>query len=1228
MAWKADAKGVLHWEDDPLVYTAQDRWEDPDNSDEGGGNNGGDEHDGGDHGGDSGGNDNGNSGDGGGDHGNNGNDDSGSNSDSNNGSDNSDSGGSNSGSSDSSGVDQQSEQARDTWAQQQASDDQQLQDNWNQNNNNFNQSFQQSTNNFDQQASQSSAPDTSSPTFNQDHLDLFNYYKSQGPDITGNENASLIQPQSEQARDQTSYTAPAYTPPAPVIQNSGSLISSPGQPQDYVPAPPAPNTPPDVSTPDGQYIAAQQNTNASAPEPDAMQDVTSPQTVTPPDVTGQSSQATAQDAAQHTLAAGGTPAQAASAAVMAASMVALDNQTLGQQSSWTRSVFRSTYGDNADSEWVKQHNAELQRNRALYGSDEPRTGTRPVDGAPAGTPNAPNRFIGATPPPGPGETAQYGVAPTARAPQPAPVAASASAPAATAPPPAPPSRAATAYQQEPQAPVQPGMNPEQRVPPGSAAVPRPEPTSFQQAPQIPVQPGMNPEQRVPPGSAAGPSSGISAGATPDISSTGADTIPTDTRSGPLDVSSTGADLIPSAPSAPPGTLVDPGSPHLQFLPDGSIRDAQDGRILGSFDPQNPPANLVPVTSMKASGFVRESAVGRTGDEGIIPTDSSALPADAVPGYQSGSRTGDALPGDVTPNPDRVATALDTTRPIDTLAELANSTADPTQQRNDAINITNGIGAMLRGDQSGAWAEPYLNDVARLAWAREERGNGRADADPRMAPDDYIEHWKDAFFGSDHSVPMVKELDQQMIDYAVDKTPPNKPFDWKVAFGPTGENGLISKQSTGVDCGPNAFATILRSRGYNADPAQTFSFAKQTGYHNGEEFTGPANMANMLQKEAGLDATDAPIKWSTVDSELDAGRPVVLSSPGHYWVVSARRDGANGEEYYAGQTANVVSNPSWSTQGQFRYGGAVTDMITAKGDVDPNARAVRAMNLPAPATSTGGSRQDLSPSQYRTPAQAATQRLSASMQPSNEDTGGGSVASNGDGQTAFNRPLRGTPDQIQNGTTGATQLMQDTTDNAPDRMGSTAVNPAADVDMSPKADPRIEQAANEDVWSPNQPARQALMQEFQQKPMDERKVLFENAMDQGLLAEGIEGQAAETWKNAMRSIVQGGPGLTAEDPDLNPYMITGEAGGRPTQAKTSSATGYFQLINTNPSGQDFAFRGYLPKEYNGNVYDPVGQVRQFVRAVNSSTYRGNPNAALQDKIRNGHYNIIVQRREPY
>lgn len=326
-------------------------------------------------------------------------------------------------------------------------------------------------------------------------------------------------------------------------------------------------------------------------------------------------------------------------------------------------------------------------------------------------------------------------------------------------------------------------------------------------------------------------------------------------------------------------------------------------------------------------------------------------------------------------PMTVQAAVSSDAPLDSLAALAlhnrGEVAEPAAVRSDSMNIAHGINALLSGNPDGAWAEPYLNDTARLAWARQEAQAGRA-SDPRQAPVEYVEKWKDAFYGRDSDVPLVREINQQMIDYGAERTPPGQPFNWQATYGVDGSKGLIHPQVTGLDCGPNAFATILRSRGYNTDPWDTFDFAIQNKYHDSRRlgyhsytnagFTGPDQMVNMLRKEAGLDASSVDIApngagWNHIDRELGEGRPVIVSSIDHYWAVSAK-DPTTGR-YYVGSTA-LKGSPEWMTPEQFRYtNGAANRAIFARGDVDPNSRAVTSMGLKPPATVQANTRGYLS-----------------------------------------------------------------------------------------------------------------------------------------------------------------------------------------------------------------------------------------------------------------------------
>lgn len=570
---------------------------------------------------------------------------------------------------------------------------------------------------------------------------------------------------------------------------------------------------------------------------------------------------------------------------------ARDGQTFAQQNGMTKSAFRYEYGDRAEEEWVRQHEAELDKNRATYGTEEPTPGAKPLSGVTGAGP-APDRTIREAAPAAASDPAGAHMA----APGPS-----------QAPAPTPYSANAASERISPDTMVE----VRDTVTGQSMRVPY---WYYQE--RLKQYPGNDKNiviTELPPGTPPN----VSVGSAP--------------------------------PSSPPAQAAGatPGSPAPSSAPAAT--------------PPRPPSPDDTVTIRSAAGGtlqVKRSQVGEgPGQYGSTPQKG---------GYQ--------IVDDPATKPTVQASALSMkgdTRPVNEVVNLMKLPDDV------ATKVLGGIGKILQGDPSGKWAAPYLNDVARLAWAKQREAAGQK-ADPLDAPQDYIESWLDAFMGSDHNVPLVADLDQQMIDHAVDRTPAGRPFNWKEAFGdPTSPGGssVISRQVATNDCGPNAFSNVLRSYGYNADPANTFQYAKDHKYHTGDMFTGAHNYARMLREEAGLDAKAVPIDWRVIDSELEQGRIVTLSSggsTGHYWTVAAKRDGPNGPEYFTGATGAVVGNPSWSSSSSIRYGGAPETMIIAQGQVDPNSRAVRELGLKPP-TGSGANARTLMSVGAR-----ATQRISSEM----------------------------------------------------------------------------------------------------------------------------------------------------------------------------------------------------------------------------------------------------------
>ena len=246
----------------------------------------------------------------------------------------------------------------------------------------------------------------------------------------------------------------------------------------------------------------------------------------------------------------------------------------------------------------------------------------------------------------------------------------------------------------------------------------------------------------------------------------------------------------------------------------------------------------------------------------------------------------------------------------------------TENTDDVAQKPEHVGAafqsMLEGKKEGTWAMPYLENVARQAWL-DEYGNGKSAAD---APQDYLNSWIDAWSGGDTNVPGAKELNESMAGMGL-KTPestfgsPSKGYD---------PYTLAPRQKYSNDCGVTAARSMLRANGYDADQDTLFADAKQKGYHNGDAWNGPQQMANYLQS-FGMDAKTEAFSRENIDRQLADGNPVVLSTAKHYFSISGKDDKGN---YILGATGDVVGmGPTASYDALASYSSQHT-LITANG----------------------------------------------------------------------------------------------------------------------------------------------------------------------------------------------------------------------------------------------------------------------------------------------------------
>ena len=117
--------------------------------------------------------------------------------------------------------------------------------------------------------------------------------------------------------------------------------------------------------------------------------------------------------------------------------------------------------------------------------------------------------------------------------------------------------------------------------------------------------------------------------------------------------------------------------------------------------------------------------------------------------------------------------------------------------------------------------------------------------------------------------------------------------------------LAPHQKYGYDCGVTATRAALRAAGFDGDQDAILDDAIAKGYHTGRNdgaWTGPANMSKYLQSY-GINSENEPFSQKNIESQLESGNPVIVSTDRHYFVISGKDENGN---YIVGDTGTVVN----------------------------------------------------------------------------------------------------------------------------------------------------------------------------------------------------------------------------------------------------------------------------------------------------------------------------------
>lgn len=298
-----------------------------------------------------------------------------------------------------------------------------------------------------------------------------------------------------------------------------------------------------------------------------------------------------------------------------------------------------------------------------------------------------------------------------------------------------------------------------------------------------------------------------------------------------------------------------------------------------------------------------------------------------------------------PRPDRVTTSP-SEREEDEPALLSGLRQNYSSPLENAVQATEGtaevgdkpahlahaLGALTRGDRSGLWARPYLESIARQAYDR-EYGQGEM-------PPGYFDSWVDAWSGGDQDIPLARELNAQLGEHGVRSPQQGEAYDWRRVYGP---DKLAPPQLGPNDCGVTASIALMRAAGLDGDQAAMFRDAQTRGAHNGSEWNGPGSMPGYLES-FGVKAHTEPMSWQRIDQELAAGRPVVVSTRAHYFVISGKDE----RGYNTGSTGQKVGGGThWSQADLNRYSSQHTLVVLDPDQQPPDEPRPPAFRVGSP-----------------------------------------------------------------------------------------------------------------------------------------------------------------------------------------------------------------------------------------------------------------------------------------
>lgn len=130
---------------------------------------------------------------------------------------------------------------------------------------------------------------------------------------------------------------------------------------------------------------------------------------------------------------------------------------------------------------------------------------------------------------------------------------------------------------------------------------------------------------------------------------------------------------------------------------------------------------------------------------------------------------------------------------------------------------------------------------------------------------------------------------------------------------TSQFGLgLSNSDAYAACGPAAAIAFAATYGRNPTAQEALALAKQVGWTPNQGMAGVQSEQALLSKLGVATKLEQGVDWQHVAADAQAGNPVILDTPGHYYYVDSYKDG----KYHVGTSGTDLRGGSeWMTAAQ-------------------------------------------------------------------------------------------------------------------------------------------------------------------------------------------------------------------------------------------------------------------------------------------------------------------------